>query len=81
VLGSQTVEKTSLMARVAGIARAKDVKPYYDTLAPDLSPVIINSRMPMKQQREALKALRERKTRIVICVNMLVTVQVLACVS
>lgn len=60
-----------LMARVAGIARAKEVKPYYDSLAPDLTPVIINSRMPMKQQREALKALRERATRIVICVNML----------
>jgi len=60
-----------LMARVSGIPRAKDIKPYYDKLAPDLEPVIINSQMPRGQQLEALKALRERKSRIIICVNML----------
>ena len=60
-----------LMARVNGIPRAKDIKPYYDTLAPDLLPVIINSQMPKRQQREAEKALQERKSRIIICVNML----------
>ncbi|MGA6168359.1 DEAD/DEAH box helicase [Amycolatopsis magusensis] len=60
-----------LMARVSSIQRAKDIKPYYDTLAPNLSPVIINSRMPKRQQREALVALRERRSRIIVCVNML----------
>lgn len=60
-----------LMARVSSIPRAKEIKPYYDKLAPDLEPVIINSKMPKGQQREALKALRERKSRIIICVNML----------
>lgn len=60
-----------LMARVSGIPRAKEIKPYYDMLAPDLLPIIINSQMPKRQQREALEALRERKSRIIICVNML----------
>lgn len=60
-----------LMARVSGIPRAKEIKPYYDELAPDLLPVIINSQMPKKQQREALEALRARKSRIILCVNML----------
>lgn len=60
-----------LMARVSSIPRAKDIKPYYDELAPDLAPVIINSAMPKKQQKQALIALRERSSRIVVCVNML----------
>ena len=60
-----------LMARVNGIARAKAIRPYYDELAGDLQPAIINSQMPKRQQIEALKALQERKSRIVICVNML----------
>lgn len=60
-----------LMARVSGIPRAKNIKPYYDKLAPDLEPVIINSQLPKGQQRAALEALRERRSRIVICVNML----------
>ena len=60
-----------LMARVSGIPRAKNIKPYYDKLAPDLEPVIINSQLPKGEQREALKALRERRSRIIICVNML----------
>lgn len=60
-----------LMARVSGIPRAKEIKPYYDKLVPDLEPVIISSQLPKGQQREALKALTERKSRVVICVNML----------
>ena len=60
-----------LMARVRSIARAKEMLPLYEGLAPDLKPVIINSRMPKSEQREALEALRDRKSRIIICVNML----------
>jgi superfamily II DNA or RNA helicase len=60
-----------LMARVGGVNRAKDVKRYYDDLAADLQPVIINSRLPKHEQREALAALRERKSRVILCVNML----------
>jgi superfamily II DNA or RNA helicase len=60
-----------LMARVNGINRAKDIKHYYDDLASDLNPVIINSQLPKRQQKEALSALRSRKSRIILCVNML----------
>ncbi|MFC7708659.1 DEAD/DEAH box helicase [Micromonospora lupini] len=60
-----------LMARVSGIPRAKELKPLYDKLAADLQPVIINSQMPARQQRGAVKELREGRSRIVICVNML----------
>jgi superfamily II DNA or RNA helicase len=60
-----------LMARVSGIPRAVRVKAYYDELAPDLGPVILNSKMPKKGQREALAALHDRRARVIVCVNML----------
>ena len=60
-----------LMVRVRGIERAKHVQPYYEAIAADLSPAIINSAMPKAQQVNALKALGARTSRIVICVNML----------
>jgi superfamily II DNA or RNA helicase len=60
-----------LMARVNGIPRAKAVLDQYAEAAGDLNPVIINSRMPKKQQTAALKALRSRESRIILCVDML----------
>ncbi|RKO21849.1 DEAD/DEAH box helicase [Pseudarthrobacter phenanthrenivorans] len=60
-----------LMVRVSGIPRAREIKPYYDAIAADMQPVIINSQMAKGQQREALGALRNRQSRIIICVNML----------
>ncbi|MGX9901305.1 DEAD/DEAH box helicase [Arthrobacter sp. SA17] len=60
-----------LMVRVSGIPQAKDIKPYYDAIATDLHPVIINSQMPKREQSDALKALRDRQSRIIVCVNML----------
>ncbi len=38
-----------LMARVRSVDRAKEVLPLYEGLAPDLKPVIINSRIPKRQ--------------------------------
>ena len=60
-----------LMARVNGIPRAKTVKDYYDDVASDLKPVIINSRMPKREQTTALTSLRSRKSRVILCVDML----------
>lgn len=60
-----------LMARVRSVDRAKQVLPLYQDLAPDLGPVIMNSRMAKGRQREALVALRDRSSRIIVCVNML----------
>ena len=60
-----------LMARVKGISRAWKIKEVYDALALDLRPVIVNSQMPKGYRNDALKALRERASRIIVCVNML----------
>ena len=60
-----------LMARVKSIPRAIEVKRYYDSEAPDLGPVIINSQMPKRQQKAALTALRSGQSRVIVCVNML----------
>ena len=60
-----------LMARVSGIPRAKAIKQLYDSLAPDLVPVIVNYQMAKGYQRNALKSLRARKSRVIVCVNML----------
>ena len=59
------------MARVSGIPRAKEIKELYDALAPDLAPVIVNHQMPKAYRKDALRALRERTSRIIVCVNML----------
>jgi len=58
-----------LMARVSGIPRAKEIKELYDTLAPDLAPVIVNYQMPKGYQRDALQSLSERNSRIIVCVT------------
>ena len=60
-----------LMARVRSVDRAKELLPLYEQLARDLRPVIVNSRMPKGQQRAALASLRDRSSRIIVCVNML----------
>ncbi|MFE4500170.1 DEAD/DEAH box helicase [Rhodococcus sp. NPDC056743] len=60
-----------LMVRVRGVDRAKAILPLYDSIAADLNPVIINSQMPKGQQRKSLDDLRERRSRIIVCVNML----------
>ncbi|HKO20073.1 MAG TPA: DEAD/DEAH box helicase family protein [Acidobacteriaceae bacterium] len=60
-----------LMARVDGIPRAKQILPLYEELAKKLHPVIINSQMSKRDQRAALQAVRDRTSRIIICVNML----------
>ena len=60
-----------LMARVSGIPRAKEIKQLYDSLAPELEPVIVNYQMPKGYRENALKSLREGRSRIIVCVNML----------
>lgn len=60
-----------LMVRTRSIPRALEVKPYYDAIAADFSPAIINSRMPKTGQKQALKQMHERTSRVVICVSML----------
>jgi superfamily II DNA or RNA helicase len=60
-----------LMARVSGVPRARAVKGYYDDIASDLNPVIINSQMPKREQAAALRSLTSRHSRVILCVDML----------
>jgi superfamily II DNA or RNA helicase len=60
-----------LMARVGRIGRAGEVLSIYEEIAPDLAPVVIHSNGKIDQRVAALQALRERSSRIIVCVNML----------
>jgi superfamily II DNA or RNA helicase len=58
-----------LMARCSSIDRAKSVTRIYNSIAADLNPVLVHSDEPGADER--IKELREGKSRIVVCVNML----------
>jgi len=60
-----------LMARVSSIPRVKEVLPLYAELAPDLNPVALYSQQGARSKAQALAALRERSTRVIVCINML----------
>jgi superfamily II DNA or RNA helicase len=60
-----------LMARVKRTGRAGELQERYAELAPDLRPVVIHSRMPARERRAALTAMRSRESRIIVCVDML----------
>lgn len=60
-----------LMARVQTIPRAQSVLAAYEELAPDLCPIRLDSKMSQRDQRLALKALGDRTTRAIVCVDML----------
>lgn len=60
-----------LMARVRSIPRAEDILALYQNIAPEFSPVRIDSKMSLKRQRLAFRQLESRETRIVVCVDML----------
>lgn len=58
-----------LMARCDRIARGKEILGIYRKQAPDLKPVLVHSESGDTDQ--ALKAIRDRTSRVVIAVNML----------
>jgi superfamily II DNA or RNA helicase len=60
-----------LMARVKTIGRADEVIQLYDKLAPDLRPVKIHSGETQPGRHKALKAVSDRTSRIIVCVDML----------
>ncbi len=60
-----------LMVRVSSVGRMHEILPFYQEVAADLDPVLINSGMSKRSQREALSKMRSRQSRIIICVNML----------
>ncbi len=60
-----------VMARVNRIGRVGEILPLYQELASDLNPVVLHSTSPAKDRKAALKAVASRRSRIVLCVNML----------
>jgi superfamily II DNA or RNA helicase len=61
-----------IMARVNRIGRARDtVLPIYQEIAPELEPQLLHSDLPAQERHAALAAIRTRKSRIVVCVDML----------
>lgn len=60
-----------LMARVRSVERAREVVRLYEELAPDLNPGRIDTGVAESVRAARRRALLERKSRIVVCVNML----------
>ncbi|HEU5168115.1 MAG TPA: DEAD/DEAH box helicase family protein [Chitinophagaceae bacterium] len=60
-----------LMARTSDIKRASEIHKLYLNDYPDYNPILIHSNLPKKSQSKALEMLLNRKTRIVVCVQML----------
>lgn len=58
-----------LMARCESKKRAMEVFEIYQELCPDLNPVVLYSEHP--QYKENYKTVLHRKTRVIVCVNML----------
>jgi superfamily II DNA or RNA helicase len=60
-----------LMARVHNVTRAEDVIHLYQELGPEFSPVVLHSRLSKERQRLSLQAIKDRTSRVIVCVNML----------
>ncbi|MGO4689551.1 DEAD/DEAH box helicase [Glaciibacter sp. 2TAF33] len=59
-----------LMARVRSVSRAEEVHALYAKIAPDLSPVLVHSGINKSEQAIRIARLRERTSRILVCVDM-----------
>lgn len=59
-----------VMARADSIAVAEELHAVYCQLAPHYDPVLVHSQLSKEEQRAALTRLRDRSSRIVVCVNM-----------
>jgi superfamily II DNA/RNA helicase len=60
-----------LMARVNTVKRAQEVCELYQEVADDLGPVALYDGLSAAARSAALEGMRERSSRVVVCVNML----------
>jgi superfamily II DNA or RNA helicase len=60
-----------LMARVNRIGRAREILDLYSSIAGELNPVIIHSNSSQKSHRASLSDIRLKRSRIIVCVDML----------
>ncbi len=59
-----------VMARTAQITKAEGLKKIYDELGSEYSPVVVHSKLKRADLNARMTQLRERKSRIAICVSM-----------
>ncbi|AYF98117.1 DEAD/DEAH box helicase [Protaetiibacter intestinalis] len=59
-----------VMARAKSIRRAEEVQSIYAQRAPEYAPVLAHSQLGKRRLADALDALKERKSRILVCVDM-----------
>lgn len=60
-----------VMARAATVKRATELYALYQEIAPEHAPILLHSRLGVRQRRRALERLRSRESRVVVCVDML----------
>lgn len=60
-----------VMARTNNIERAKNVHEIYCNLAPEFSPLLVHSKQTKRERTKAIEDLRERHSRVIVCVDML----------
>ncbi len=60
-----------VMARVDNIERAQVVHEVYVQLAPEFCPILVHSKQAIEERRASMRMLNDRKTRVVVCVDML----------
>lgn len=60
-----------LMARVISITRAEKILKIYQELAPEFAPVRLDSRVKQNERRASLTEINQRRSRIIVCVDML----------
>lgn len=60
-----------VMARAQSISRAESLLALYERVAPEYAPLLIHSAQSETRRRESLRRIRQRTSRILICVNML----------
>lgn len=60
-----------VMARAGSITRAQTIHGIYAREMAEHNPVLIHSELTAAEKREALRKLRERETRVAVCVDML----------
>jgi superfamily II DNA or RNA helicase len=60
-----------LMARTQEVTHAEQLLPIYEQLAADLHPLLLHSKLPRTAQQNALAGIKNRESRIIICVDML----------
>lgn len=59
-----------MLARVKSISSAAGILAIYQEIASDLSPILVHSGVSSAERARRLKQLSERKSRIVVCVDM-----------